>query len=89
MTNKQIIILLLDNLEYLESGLCALSLSHQMFSLVGYPNIKHIRNWVDKNKPNTIHRAKTVCLLLYSWPQGSVDHRYYWLKSKLKEYENN
>lgn len=83
--------MLLDNFEWFDKkyGLCNLiSILYFDKKIITKHESALIRDWIYEAKPPVKYHGKITSVIMYPWKIGDIDSRWYWLKSKLKEFKN-
>ena len=86
-TIKELLQLMLDNVNLIEDGLCGLQTKLRCFDIITAEERFLIHNYIDHNRPSkfsSIDAFKNRGSLFY-WERGAKEPRIKWLKNHIKK----
>lgn len=82
-TTKELLEVMLENIDRLESGLCYYAAALARNDIISYSEYEHIIKYLDACLPERKYRGRYLNSLDYSFPYGEKEPRIKWLKEQI------
>ena len=86
-TEKELLQVLLDNMDKFETGLCLLSGALQRGKIITMTEEFSIFRYIEGNAPKMNYNK--VILSVYKWPKGEKQPRIDWLNEQIQKLQQN
>lgn len=84
-TTKELLQVMLDNIDMLESGLCYYVAALSRNSIISYSEYDHLIKYLDACLPDRKYRGIYIDRLEYCFPYGEKEPRIEWLKQQIEK----
>ena len=86
-SEKELLQVLLDNMDYFQTGLCRVITHLYLVDQIKYNELYLVRKYIRKNAPEMYDESG--CLSVFNWVKGEKQPRIDWLNEQIQKLQQN